>query len=119
MNRISFEGRVAIVTGAGGGIGRAHALELASRGCAVLVNDLGGDVSGRGGSASMAQQVVDEIAAAGGRAVANHDTVATTQGAEAIVAQAVATFGRIDILINNAGIMRNHRRIGTRRLPRT
>lgn len=107
MSNIGFTGRVAIVTGAGGGIGRAHALELARRGCAVLVNDLGGDVSGRGGSASMAQQVVNEIEAAGGRAAANHDSVATTEGAQAMVAQALDAFGQVDVLINNAGIMRN------------
>lgn len=76
MSKISFEGRVAIVTGGGGGIGRAHALELAGRGCAGVVNDLGGDVAGRGGSASMAECVVDEIVKAGGKAVANHDSVA-------------------------------------------
>jgi len=104
---ISFKGRVAIVTGAGGGLGRAHALEIARRGGMVLVNDLGGDVAGRGGSASMAQQVVAEICEFGGIAAANHDTVATTAGCEAIVAQAIAEFGKLDILINNAGIMRN------------
>ncbi len=104
---ISFDGRVAIVTGAGGGIGRAHALELGRRGCAVVVNDLGGDVAGRGGSGSMAEQVVAEIAAAGGTAVASHDSVATTEGANAIVARALEAFGKIDVLINNAGIMRN------------
>lgn len=107
MAEISFAGRVAVVTGAGGGIGRAHALELARRGCAVVVNDLGGDVSGKGGSASMAQAVVAEIEAAGGRAVANHDSVASTGGAAAIVGQALDAFGRLDILVNNAGIMRN------------
>lgn len=107
MPGISFEGRVAIVTGAGGGIGRAHALEIAKRGGSVLVNDLGGDVAGRGGSASMAQQVADEIREAGGKAIANYDTVASTEGCEAIVDQAVSEFGRVDVLINNAGIMRN------------
>lgn len=107
MAKITFTDRVAIVTGAGGGIGRAHALEIARRGGHVLVNDLGGDVAGRGGSASMAQQVVDEISASGGSALANHDTVATTQGCNAIIEHAMAEFGRVDVLINNAGIMRN------------
>lgn len=104
---LRFDGRVALITGAGGGIGRAHALEIARRGGKVVVNDLGGDVAGRGGSASMAEQVVDEIRAAGGEAVANHDSVATTAGAEGMVAQAIDAFGRLDVLINNAGIMRN------------
>lgn len=108
MTGISFAGRVAIVTGAGGGIGRTYALEIARRGGCVLVNDLGGDVAGLGGSGSMAEQVVEEIRQAGGTAHANHDTVATTAGCEAIVADAVAVFGKLDILINNAGIMRNH-----------
>ncbi|MCT2399922.1 SDR family NAD(P)-dependent oxidoreductase [Novosphingobium mangrovi (ex Huang et al. 2023)] len=107
MRRISFDGRVGIVTGAGGGLGRAHALEIALRGGKVLVNDLGGDVAGRGGSASMAETVVEEIRKAGGTAAANHDSVASTQGCEAIVAQAIAEFGKVDVLVNNAGIMRN------------
>lgn len=104
---ILFDGRVAIVTGAGGGIGRAHALELARRGCAVVVNDLGGDVAGRGVSASMAESVVEEIRAAGGKAVASHASVADGESARQIAATAVETFGKVDILINNAGIMRN------------
>ncbi|MFA7585131.1 MAG: SDR family NAD(P)-dependent oxidoreductase [Novosphingobium sp.] len=104
---LRFDGRVAIVTGAGGGIGRTHALELGRRGCAVVVNDLGGDVAGRGGSGSMAEAVAGEIRAAGGKAVANRDSVATAEGARAMVAQAIAAFGRIDVLVNNAGIMRN------------
>lgn len=104
---IMFDGRVAIVTGAGGGIGRTHALELARRGCSVVVNDLGGDVAGRGGSASMAEAVVEEIRAAGGKAVASHASVADSASAAQIVATARETFGKIDILINNAGIMRN------------
>jgi len=106
MSGISFEGRVAIVTGAGGGIGREHALELAKRGASVVVNDLGGDVAGRGGSASMAEKVAKEIIDAGGKAVANHDSVSDTAGANAMVAQAVEAFGKVDILINNAGIWR-------------
>lgn len=107
MEKVSFEGRVVIVTGAGGGIGRAHALEIGRRGGSVLVNDLGGDVAGRGGSASMAEKVAEDIRAAGGEAAANHDSVATTEGCNAIVAQAIAEFGKVDVLINNAGIMRN------------
>jgi len=103
LANINFEGRVAIVTGAGGGIGQEHALELARRGASVVVNDLGGDVAGRGGSASMAENVAKEIREAGGNAVANHDSVADTAGANAMVAQAIESFGRIDILINNAG----------------
>lgn len=104
---ISFEGRVAIVTGAGGGIGRAHALELARRGAKVLVNDYGGDCYGYGGGPEMAESVVEEIREAGGTAEANCDTVATTSGANAIVAHAIAAFGKVDVLINNAGIIRN------------
>lgn len=103
MATIDFEGRVAIVTGAGGGIGREHALELAKRGAKVVVNDLGGDTAGRNGSPAMAEAVAQEILDAGGAAVANCDSVADTAGANAIVAQAVDTFGKVDILIQSAG----------------
>ncbi len=102
-----FDGNVAIVTGAGRGIGRSHALLLASEGAAVVVNDLGGSAEGEGADASPAQQVVDEITAKGGRAVANYDSVSSWSGAEALVQQAVDTFGRLDVLINNAGILRD------------
>jgi NAD(P)-dependent dehydrogenase (short-subunit alcohol dehydrogenase family) len=104
---VSFAGRSVVITGAGGGIGREYALEIARRGGKVLVNDFGGDVAGRGGAPTMAEAVVAEITAAGGEAVSNHDSVATTEGAAAIVGQAMDAFGRIDALINNAGIMRN------------
>jgi 3-hydroxyacyl-CoA dehydrogenase/3a,7a,12a-trihydroxy-5b-cholest-24-enoyl-CoA hydratase len=103
---LNYEGRVAIVTGSGGGLGRAHALLLASRGAKVVINDLGGDVQGRGtdGSNSPADRVVEEIKAAGGEAVANYDSV--TDG-EKIVQAALDTYGKVDILINNAGILRD------------
>src|SRR3954463_8838143 len=104
---ISFDGRVAIVTGAGGGLGRTYALELARRGASVVVNDLGGSVNGEGGSDAAAQKVVDEIKAAGGEAVANYDSVATPEGGENIVKSAVDAFGKVDVVINNAGILRD------------
>lgn len=107
MAGIEFDGRVAVVTGAGGGLGRSHALLLASRGAKVVVNDLGGSRDGTGTDASMADQVVSEILADGGEAVANHDGVHTWEGGEAIVASALEAFGRIDIVINNAGILRD------------
>ena len=100
--------KVAIVTGAGNGIGRAHALLFASEGAAVVVNDIGGARDGSGaGDASPAEAVVKEIEAAGGRAVASHDSVATAEGAQAMVALGIETFGKIDVLVNNAGILRD------------
>ena len=107
MDELSFEGRVAIVTGAGNGIGRLHALELARRGAQVVVNDLGGAMDGTGSSQNPAEAVVAEIAAAGGEAVANADSVATPEGGESIVRTAIDRFGRVDIVINNAGILRD------------
>ncbi len=100
--------KVAIITGAGNGIGRAHALLFASEGAAVVVNDVGGARDGSGaGDPSAAEAVVKEIEAAGGRAVASHDSVATAEGAQAMVALGVETFGKVDILVNNAGILRD------------
>jgi len=107
MSSIDFKGRVAIVTGAGGGLGRQHALALAARGAKVVVNDLGGARDGSGGSVSAAQAVVDEILAAGGEAIANGASVTDFEAVQAMVAQAVATWGRVDILVNNAGILRD------------
>jgi NAD(P)-dependent dehydrogenase (short-subunit alcohol dehydrogenase family) len=107
MPLMTFEDQVAIVTGAGGGLGRCHALELARRGARVVVNDLGSAVDGSGQSISAAQAVVDEIAAAGGTAIASGDSVASEEGGAAIVATAMEAFGRVDVLVNNAGILRD------------
>ena len=104
---IDFQGRVAIVTGAGGGLGRQHALALAKRGAKVLVNDLGGAVDGSGATVGAAQAVVDEIRAAGGEALANGASVTDFAAVEAMVQQAIDAWGRVDILVNNAGILRD------------
>jgi NAD(P)-dependent dehydrogenase (short-subunit alcohol dehydrogenase family) len=101
------EGRVAIVTGAGGGLGREHALLLAKEGAAVVVNDLGGTRDGSGSGKALADQVVDEIKTAGGEAVANYESVSTVKGGEQILQTALDAFGKVDILINNAGILRD------------
>ena len=106
-SNLDFKGRVAIVTGAGGGLGRQHALALAARGAKVVVNDLGGARDGSGGSGSAAQAVVDEIKAAGGEAIANGASVTDFEAVQAMVKQAVDAWGRVDILVNNAGILRD------------
>lgn len=108
-DEIRFDGRVALVTGAGGGLGREYCLELARRGAKVVVNDLGGSAVGEGESRSPAQGVVDEITRAGGVAVTSYDSVATRAGGAAIVQTALDAFGRLDIVINNAGFLRNNR----------
>jgi len=107
MTDLGFDGQVAIVTGAGGGLGREHALEFARRGARVVVNDLGGSVDGTGTSTGPAADVVAEIEALGGEAVADGNTVATAAGGEAIVKTAIDSFGRVDIVVNNAGILRD------------
>jgi len=107
MADIRFDGKVAIVTGAGGGLGRQHALELARRGAKVLVNDLGASVDGSGGGSDAANKVVDEIKALGGEAIANGSSVTDEAGVALMVQQAMDTWGRIDILIANAGVLRD------------
>jgi NAD(P)-dependent dehydrogenase (short-subunit alcohol dehydrogenase family) len=107
MSDLRFDGRVAVITGAGGGLGKTYALDLASRGASIVVNDLGGASDGTGGSSSMADQTVKEINEAGGKAVANYDSVATPEGGKAIIQSAIDAFGKVDILINNAGILRD------------
>lgn len=107
MTDIRFDGRVAIVTGAGGGLGRCHALELARRGAKVVVNDLGGSVDGTGGNSAAAEAVVEEIKAMGGEAIANGSSVSDDAGVEKMIADTMEAFGRIDIVIANAGILRD------------
>ncbi len=107
MSEIRYDGRVAVITGAGGGLGKTYSLLLASRGASVVVNDLGGAADGTGGSASMADQTVKEITEKGGKTVANYDSVSTPEGGEAIVRAALENFGKVDIVINNAGILRD------------
>ena len=107
MSALGYDGKVAIITGAGGGLGRQHALMMAKRGALIVVNDLGGSVDGTGANSSAAQVVVDEIKAAGGEAVADHNSVATPEGGAAIVQTAIDTYGRVDIVVNNAGILRD------------
>ena len=104
---ISFKDKVVIVTGAGAGLGRAHALEFARRGAKVVVNDLGGKVDGSGGGSEAAHKVVEEIKAAGGEAIANGASVSDRKGAETIVNDAISKWGRVDVVINNAGILRD------------
>ncbi len=107
MSEIQFDGRTAVITGAGGGLGRTYALELARRGANVVVNDLGGTADGSGSGSSMADAVVKEISEAGGKAVASYDSVSTPEGGEGIVKTAIDAFGGIDVVINNAGILRD------------
>ena len=107
MSQIDFTGRVAIVTGAGGGLGRLHALALAERGAKVVVNDLGGAVDGSGGSATAAERVVEEIRARGGQAIASGASVTDAEAMQAMVQQALDTWGRVDVLVCNAGILRD------------
>jgi NAD(P)-dependent dehydrogenase (short-subunit alcohol dehydrogenase family) len=104
---LRFDGRVAVVTGAGGGLGRHHALLLASRGARLVVNDTGGAVDGRGDSSSAANQTVEEIRAGGGESVAHLESIATEEGAATLIETAMDAFGRVDIVINNAGILRD------------
>ena len=104
---IRFDGRVAIVTGAGGGLGRQHALALAVRGARIMVNDLGGTLDGAGGTPKAAQAVVDEIRAAGGEAIASGASVTDAAAVQAMVDETMKTWGRVDILVNNAGILRD------------
>jgi NAD(P)-dependent dehydrogenase (short-subunit alcohol dehydrogenase family) len=112
MTDLTFDGRVALVTGSGNGLGREHAMLLASRGCRVVVNDLGRPADGSDDDRGAAQRVVDEITAAGGVAVADTHSVADTDGAAAMVQAAIDSFGRIDVVVNNAGILRDKSFLG-------
>jgi len=105
---ITFDGRVAVVTGGGGGLGREYALELGRRGARVVVNDLGGALDGTGSSTAAADVVVDEIRGNGGEAVPNYDSVSTREGGAAVIQCALDNFGTVDVVINNAGILRDH-----------
>jgi NAD(P)-dependent dehydrogenase (short-subunit alcohol dehydrogenase family) len=107
MSDIRFDDRVAVITGAGGGLGRTYALDIAGRGGKVVVNDLGGAADGTGGAHSAADKVVKEIESAGGTAVANYDSVSSPEGGEAIIQTALDNFGKVDVVINNAGILRD------------
>ena len=107
MSDIRYDGRVAVITGAGGGLGKTYALEMARRGAKVVVNDLGGKSDGTGAGHSMADQVVEEFKMAGGEAVANYDSVSTPEGGEGIIQSALSAFGRVDVVVNNAGILRD------------
>jgi NAD(P)-dependent dehydrogenase (short-subunit alcohol dehydrogenase family) len=106
-DQLGYDGKVVIITGAGGGLGRQHALLMASRGALVVINDLGGAVDGSGSDKGAAEHVVDEIKALGGEAVADTNSVATPEGGKAIVQTAVDAFGKVDVVINNAGILRD------------
>jgi NAD(P)-dependent dehydrogenase (short-subunit alcohol dehydrogenase family) len=107
MSEIRYDNRVVIITGAGGGLGKTYALDMARRGAKVVVNDLGGKADGSGAGHNMADQTVQEIVAAGGTAVANYDSVSTPEGGEGIVKSALDAFGTVDVVINNAGILRD------------
>ena len=107
MSDIRFDDRVAVITGSGGGLGRTYALQLASRGASVVVNDLGGSKDGTGSGSRAADEVVKEITDAGGKAVANYDSVSTAEGGAGIIKSAVDAFGKVDIVVNNAGILRD------------